>query len=269
MLPSNLFLLIKIQFFFPLRLWVTHLACHIQASFSSALDKLSLCSPSVPSTAVTLKSSSHNGRSASGGGLPVHRHPRRYRPPAVPRGVAANLPLRHPLLEEEVHSLQGERSHACVRGQSPPRLYRLFFFCVLLSWLIFFRCYCVMKCASVKVLQRKVTQSLANSWWQWPSCRLSQSSPLAQLCSDTQEHWTIHRPARPFPHCRFCCCYHLLKPAAALLDPICFFFLFTATPATFVAARLLCLSAEWGDDRRVPRQSCWLHGRGRVLHVVQ
>ncbi len=62
---------------------------------------------SLPS--VTPSSSSHHGRSSPGGGLPVHRHPRWHRPTAVPRGSAPDLPLWPPLLEEKVHSLQGER----------------------------------------------------------------------------------------------------------------------------------------------------------------
>lgn len=68
---------------------------------------------------VTQHYSSHNGRSPPGRGLPVHRHSRRYRPTAVPRGSTSDLPIWSSLLEEKVHSLQGE---SCSRPESSPVL---------------------------------------------------------------------------------------------------------------------------------------------------
>lgn len=110
--------------------------------FSWTLPSISWCFLAVSSTTVTLYCSSHNGRSASGGGLPVHRHPRRHRPPAVPRGSSSDLPLWHSLLEEKVHSLQGERWQKCWRAKSSRALMLglLFvFFNVLLILLIIWR----------------------------------------------------------------------------------------------------------------------------------
>lgn len=95
----------------------------------------------------------------------------------------------------------------------------------------------------------------------WPSCAVTHSNTEAFKPKDLLELSLIA--------CSGFCCqsgHHVLKSAAALLDLI---FLFSATLAAFVATRLLCLSTEWGDDWRVPRQPRWLHGRGRVLHVVQ
>lgn len=45
--------------------------------------------------------------------------------------------------------------------------------------------------------------------------------------------------------------------------------LFNVTLMTFVTLHALCVSIEWDNDWCVPRQSSWVHGSGRVLHVVQ
>lgn len=62
---------------------------------------------------VTQHRSSHHGRSSPGGGLSIHRHPWWNRPTAVPWGSTSDLPLWPPLLEEKVHSLQGETCWMC------------------------------------------------------------------------------------------------------------------------------------------------------------
>lgn len=45
--------------------------------------------------------------------------------------------------------------------------------------------------------------------------------------------------------------------------------LLNVTLMTFVTLQLFCLSIEWGNDWCVPRQPCWVHGSGGVLHVLQ
>lgn len=84
---------------------------------------------------VTLCSSSHHGRSSPGGGLSVHRHPWWHRPPTVPWSSTPDLPLWPPLLEETVHSLQGERCLTHDRTKSRGFLYSIYIF--ELVWLCF------------------------------------------------------------------------------------------------------------------------------------
>lgn len=46
-------------------------------------------------------------------------------------------------------------------------------------------------------------------------------------------------------------------------------FLLSVTLLTFVILHLFHLSTEWSNDWCIPRQSCWVHGSGWVLYVLQ